>query len=595
MPNGASDICSRASIATTLGRLRREIEPVEPRDFARFLFEWQHVGPTSRVSGPEALAGVLAQLEGYEAPAASWEAELLPARFTDYSAPWLDELCTAGRTLWTRLRPRAAEARGSSGGSLRATPILLLPRRAAPLWTELAPAPADDEQLGSRARRVAEYLAGHGASFFADIAAGTHLLRAELEDALAELVVRGRAHGDSFAGLRALLVPPSKRPSNSSGRRGRVAWFGIEDAGRWTLVRPAVKALDVSPSASAREATAASVEHVARILLRRYGVMCWRLMEREPSWLPPWRELVRVYRRLEARGEIRGGRFIAGLSGEQYALPEAVVTMRQVRRQPLDGALVCLAAADPANLLGTLVPGTKVARVVGARVAYRDGVPLATSVGGHVEWLGEIDAPTKAALRRALEGGGPVSRFDAVGEIECLDGLLHAVAASFHAGVGRALEGARIGHRVGLRRRPAIAFLPVRFHLRGGLSALRVVDRVRRGRTRCGLDGRFDHHASRRVVTVGSTVVAVGRVRPVGTVVAGAVVGRAVQRNADADADDDTCRFGLRGDEAQAEHAGQEDGFQDRSHGAIPRGDFSEAEACSLAGESGGKKSRIVT
>jgi ATP-dependent Lhr-like helicase len=148
-----------------------------------------------------------------------------------------------------------------------------------------------------------------------------------------------------------------------------------------------------------------SIEHVARILLKRYGVVCWRLLEREPAWLPPWRELVRVYRRLEARGEIRGGRFIAGLSGEQYALPEAIALLRQLRRRPLDGTLVCIAAADPANLLGTLMPGQKVPRVVGARVVYRDGVPLAAHAGGRTEWLATLDAATKRQAQAALDRG----------------------------------------------------------------------------------------------------------------------------------------------------------------------------------------------
>ena len=401
--SGATEWCERHLLMrihrATLGRLRREIEAVEPREFARFLFEWQHVAAASRVSGPEALAGVLAQLEGYEAPAAAWEAELLPARMTDYSPRWLDDLCSAGRTLWTRLRPVAAESRGGSA-SLRSTPVLLLPRRSAPLWSALAPAQGADERIGARAGRVAGFLAAHGASFFDDIARGVRLLRAELEDALAELVVRGLVHCDSYAGLRALLVPPSKRASKSTGRRGRVAWFGIEDAGRWSLVRSRAAVPGSTDATSTRPADA--VEHVARILLRRYGVVCWRLLEREPSWLPPWRELVRVYRRLEARGEIRGGRFVAGLSGEQYALPEAIALLRQVRRRPHDGTLVCVAAADPANLLGTIVPGDKLPRVAGVRVVSRDGAPLATSVGGEVAWLDEVAANERPLVVRAL-------------------------------------------------------------------------------------------------------------------------------------------------------------------------------------------------
>ncbi|WP_232081111.1 MULTISPECIES: DEAD/DEAH box helicase [unclassified Variovorax] len=380
----------------TLKRLRREIEPVEPRDFARFLFEWQHVSAASRVSGPEALAGVLTQLEGYEAPAVLWEAELLLARVNDYASAWLDDLCTAGRVMWTRLRPTAPESRtGRAGTSLRATPILLLPRRSAALWNQLAPVPVDDAALGSRARRVAAWLGEHGASFFDEIADGARLLGTELEDALSELVARGRVRCDSYAGLRALLVPASKRSaSHSSHRRRRGALFGIEDAGRWSLMRPS--------SAGSENAASGAIEQVARVLLRRYGVMCWHLIEREAAWLPPWRELVRTYRRLEARGEIRGGRFIAGLSGEQFALPEAIGLMRNVRRQAPDASLVCLSAADPANLLGSVLPGDRVPRVPGSRVLYQGGVPIATSIGGEIQILAPLDAALEKQTRKAL-------------------------------------------------------------------------------------------------------------------------------------------------------------------------------------------------
>jgi len=401
LPAGAEvEWCERHLLARihryTLKRLRREIEPVEPRDFARFLFEWQRVGPASRVSGPDALAGVLGQLEGFEAPAAAWEAEILAARVSDYSSAWLDELCTAGRTLWTRLRP-VGEGGKSAGASLRSTPVLLLPRRAAPVWSRLAGTRGDDADLGSRARLVAAHLATHGASFFDEIADAVRLLPAELEDALAELVVRGRVNCDSFAGLRALLVPAARRASTAARRRRGGSRLGVADAGRWSPIRSASSpadepsrhavAMSRGPAAAAHKADAEVIEHVARVVLRRYGVVCWRLLEREAAWLPPWRDLVRVYRRLEVRGEIRGGRFIAGLTGEQFALPEAIAQMREVRRRPAGDALVCLGASDPANLLGTVVPGAKVARVAGARVLFRDGVPIATSVGGIFEML----------------------------------------------------------------------------------------------------------------------------------------------------------------------------------------------------------------
>jgi ATP-dependent Lhr-like helicase len=145
-----------------------------------------------------------------------------------------------------------------------------------------------------------------------------------------------------------------------------------------------------------------STDHVARVLLRRYGVVCWRLLEREAAWLPPWRALVRTYQRLEARGEVRGGRFIAGLTGEQFALPEAIALLRAVRRRALDGTCITLAAADPANLLGTLLPGPKAPRVPGARVAFLDGLPLATCVGGQVEFLQAVDPARHRAVERAL-------------------------------------------------------------------------------------------------------------------------------------------------------------------------------------------------
>jgi ATP-dependent Lhr-like helicase len=375
----------------TLRRLRREIEPVEPRDFARFLFDWQQVGPAHQVQGPEALPAVLALLEGYEAPAGQWEAEILPARVSDYASAWLDDLCTAGRITWTRLRP----ATGSGGASLRTTPVLLLPRRSAAVWARVAPAPADDSEPGSRAKRLLEFLSAHGASFFDDMQHGTRLLKTELEEALAELVVRGRAGCDSFAGLRALMLPASKRSPGSARARHRPhrPLSGIEDAGRWSLLRQ-------PPAADA--AAQDDVEHVVKALLRRYGVICWRLLEREAAWLPRWRDLVRVCRRLEARGELRGGRFIAGVSGEQFALPEAVARMREVRRQPPQHALVCLAAADPANLLGTLLPGPRLPRTAGSRVLYRDGLPVATLVAGEVAMLVPMEPQQRVEAERTL-------------------------------------------------------------------------------------------------------------------------------------------------------------------------------------------------
>ena len=381
----------------TLGRLRREIEPVPVRDFLRFLCEWQHVAPSSRLRGPEALAGVLAQLEGYEAAAASWEGELLPARVGDYSIHWLDELCQAGRIAWARLRAPSAEAGTKANSPVRATPIVLVPRRTLPLWSRQVDATRDDAPLSSRAQKVADALRTHGASFFDELLDETRLLQTELEDALAELVARGMASCDSFSGLRALLLPQGKRPKASTRRVRRGLVSGIRDAGRWTLARaPRKRDSEDAPSESE------DIEQIARVLLRRYGVVCWRILEREAAWLPPWRELVRVYRRLEARGELRGGRFVAGLVGEQFALPEAVAALRAVRKKAPDGVMLPISAFDPLNLVGTLLPGPRLPRIAGARLLVRDGLPLASHVAGEFAALTPLSPEDEAEARRLL-------------------------------------------------------------------------------------------------------------------------------------------------------------------------------------------------
>jgi ATP-dependent Lhr-like helicase len=386
----------------TVRRLRREIEPVEPRDFMRFLFEWQRVAPGAQVRGPDALAGVLAQLEGYEAPASAWEGEILPARIADYEIAWLDALCTAGRLVWTRLRGRRAGATERIAGPVRATPIVLLQRRNLDTWLGFGGLEAGATiALSSRAQAVADYLQSHGASFFDELLQGTRLLHVQLEEALGELVASGLVNADSYSGLRALLLPSSKRAPTRRRHGRRTALFGIEDAGRWSLVRRRTDA----PSSARHGADAERVEQVARTLLTRYGVVCWRLLAHEAEWLPPWRELVRVYHRLEARGEIRGGRFVAGLSGEQFALPEAIAALRGVRQRAPNDTWVCLCGADPLNLVGSLLAGDKVPRLTGSRVLYRDGAPVAKRVAGEIVLLEHGDMAFEQAARTRLLRG----------------------------------------------------------------------------------------------------------------------------------------------------------------------------------------------
>jgi len=407
----AEEWCERRLLARihryTIGRLRAEIEPVAARDFLRFLAEWQRVTEKTRMEGPDALAAMLGQLEGFEAPAGAWETEILPARVAEYDPSWLDDHCLAGRIAWTRLRPRNlrpdAGERGPAGpsGPVRSTPITLLARRHAPLWTAMSPMP-DLAQASPRAQTIASFIRDNGASFFDEMVDGTRLLRPQVEDGLAELVALGLVNSDSFAGLRALLMPADRR---RKARRGR-ALFGMEDSGRWALARRARPAQERAQTGEARAPDPGdAVEHLARTLLRRYGILFWRMLEREAAWLPPWRDLLRVYRRLEARGEIRGGRFVAGFSGEQFALPEAVGLLREIRRKPASGEFLSLSGADPLNLVGILTPGPKLAALTSNRVLFRDGMPVALFAGGEVQFLDELDGPTQWQAKKALLRG----------------------------------------------------------------------------------------------------------------------------------------------------------------------------------------------
>ncbi len=390
--------CERRLLARihryTVKRLRAEIEPVQARDFLRFLFDWQRVLPDARMQGSDAVAAVLSQLEGFEAPASAWESDILPSRIKEYDPHWLDEHCRAGRFVWARLASRRTDA-DKGAGPIRSTPIALLARRNAKAWSALT-LPPDATQLSFRPRAVLEFLQERGASFFDDIADGVRLLPAEVEDALADLVALGLVNSDSFGGLRALLVPSAKRAKLvSKARRGRrLALFGMADAGRWAVVR--------------REAAAAgrpddeAVELVVRALLRRWGVIFWKLLAREADWLPSWRDILLCCRRLEARGEIRGGRFVAGFACEQYAALEAVESLREVRRRAPAQQYVAVSGADPLNLTGIVTPGARLPSLSGNRLLYLAGLPTAVYAGGETTFLRALDPKEQWQAQNAL-------------------------------------------------------------------------------------------------------------------------------------------------------------------------------------------------
>ncbi|MCH8195962.1 MAG: ATP-dependent DNA helicase, partial [Chloroflexi bacterium] len=382
--------CERRLLARihrhTLDRLRKEIEPATASEFLRFVAVWQHADPEARLQGTSGVAEVLDQLQGFQAPAGAWEAQVLPARVARYVPSLLDELCLSGQVVWGRLFSPANGDRRRSRPT-RSSPVALLFREQLDQWLDAASevngsahtGSAQKGRLSGLAREIEAHLQQRGACFLQDLARATRRLPAEVRDALGELVAAGLITGDGFAGLRGLIAPArrasSRRPRGRYGGRfeGAVPQVAM---GRWSLLRDQEQA-SADPSDAA--------ELWARQLLRRYGIIFHRLALRETG-LPPWRDILRVLRRLEARGEIRGGRFVSGFSGEQYALPEAVVSLRAVRRKAPDGHLVGVSGADPLNLVGILTPGDRVPAVAANRIVYRDGVPVAARIAGAVTY-----------------------------------------------------------------------------------------------------------------------------------------------------------------------------------------------------------------
>ena len=377
------EFCERGLLSRihryTLTRLRSEIEAVSPADFMRFLFEWQYVAPAHHLSGSDGVLHAVQRLDGYELAAGAWERYVLPARVDRYDASQLDLLCLTGQIGWARL------SESSTSRFSRATSIALFIRDRGRVWKQLA-TPPDAERRASLplslpARAMVEALRERGASFAHELATRCALERDAAQQALGELVSAGLVTSDGFAGLRALIAEEDAAVRSNQA------------AGRWSLVES--DAADAAPDAA--------IEIQARTLLARYGVVSRRVLTRE-AYAQPWRILSRVYRRLEARGDIRGGRFVSGLSGEQFALPEAVEHLREVRRTPATHALIVISAIDPLNLAGIVTSGERVAAVASTRIVYRDGIPLAALEGDYIRPLSTFDPGLAADVASALAG-----------------------------------------------------------------------------------------------------------------------------------------------------------------------------------------------
>jgi ATP-dependent Lhr-like helicase len=370
--SGVLEWCERRLLARihryTLNRLRAEIAPVSPAEFMRFLFAWQHVGDGNQLTGIDGLRAVIAQLDGLELPARTWERDVLPARLERYESSLLDTLCLTGEVGWARLSTGPTQVVG-------ATPIALFLRAHTSQWYALrGDATVGRTVLSEPAQRLLDHLRTRGASFAQEMRTGCRLSEADCRTGLGELVAEGLIASDGFAGLRAIAA-------SSSERR-----FSVDAAGRWSVLP-----LTATPPALRDEAVTA----LALTLLSRYGVVFRRLLTRDVSGVA-WRELVRVYRMLEARGEIRGGRFVSGMSGEQYALPDAVDRLRELRRSGPDDSLVAISGADPLNLTGIVTLGDHIRAAAGSRIVYRHGIPVMAMEGDMLRTLADADAAVLA-------------------------------------------------------------------------------------------------------------------------------------------------------------------------------------------------------
>jgi ATP-dependent Lhr-like helicase len=399
--------CDRRLLARihrlTIHKLRAEIRPVSIAEYQRFLLAWQRADAEHRTIGIDGVAAVLELLDGCELPAAAWEPEVLALRVSDYTPTLLDQLCFTGRIGWGRLTlPETRTVRPI--GPVRSSPMSLFARENLQHWLALSPVPAPPE-FSPDAQQTLVALSQSGALFFGEIVRLTRLLPSRVELALAELAAQGYVTADGFEGLRALLLPEDKRApfGTAPRRRHHKNVTSVEFGGRWSLLRRAVSAASEAETAgNARHEE--SVEAFARVLLRRYGVVSRRMAEKE-SLHVPWFELIRVFRRLEARGEIRGGYFVGGLSGEQFARPEAIGLLRSIRKAGAKGELIAISAADPLNLVGILTPGPRIAAVKAHRLLLRDGVPIAALKAGQVIALERQTVEPERSIENALRVG----------------------------------------------------------------------------------------------------------------------------------------------------------------------------------------------
>ena len=405
--------CERGLLARmhryTIRSLREEIQPVTVANYMRFLFDWHGMGEL-RPEGDNAVLAALEKLEGCAIPAAAWEKDILPTRVNNYSNAALDRLCGSGCIVWTRLvtsrhKPKWDEVSINKTVLLRNTPITLIARENLDLWQKLQPSvAATDLKLSAAAEKTLDVLHRQGASFFIDLVHQTGLLRTQVETALAELAAGGVVTSDSYAGLRALITPESKRPGYAQGKRRRIRTSimnSIDAAGRWSVILAPAEDPDKPAPRTWPGTDENTLNAIVHTLLQRYGVLFRKVLERETD-LPPWRELLYICRRMEARGEIRGGYFVEGCSGEQFARAEAIALLRKQKNKPQGLPPVVISATDPLNLIGSLLPGERIPALHTNRILFKNGLPVAKQLNGATTFLTDVDPASRWEIDNLL-------------------------------------------------------------------------------------------------------------------------------------------------------------------------------------------------
>jgi len=412
-PDAPLEWCHRRLLARihrqTLEGLRRQIEPVSPTTYMQFLTHHHGMAGESRRTGTNGLFEVVQMLEGLDIPAIAWERDILASRLDGYRPEWLDELCLTGELAWGRLFPsKSSGERGRSmSGITRVAPISLFPREDVGWLTGSAAPTVEEEHLSGNATEVTEWLQRRGAMFGSDLLAETRMLPTHLEDALGELVSRGLVRSDTFAGLRKLIEDSSGSSGHdarrSLGMRRRAAAPGT---GRWSLWRRGAD--EASRETAGPESSPVPVlneiEQWAWLLLRRWGVVFRDVVIREQG-SPRWFDLLQHFRRMEARGEVRGGRFISGVAGEQFALGDAVRRLRELRDKGARNELVVLNAADPLNLTGILSEANRIPAIAAHHLVLLDGVPVAARQAEGIVWLREVHDLVRAVVLDLLRAG----------------------------------------------------------------------------------------------------------------------------------------------------------------------------------------------